>query len=167
MNRWMKAVLITDAVVYAGAIAAIAVISNWINLWGLFSLDFTAQPVTSTLKALAVAFAALAIHFSVRKFVAGRMARKLETESLAGNIRNAFLRNTRPIRSLFHPAPAGWTSRSRRILAGVIADASGFVQTMNDRFTNPSGVIEESPQAEILKVVEAEDQPDVEARNLS
>ena len=61
--------------------------------------------------------------------------------------------------SLFHPAPAGWTSRSRRILAGVVGDASRFVQTMNDRFTNPSGIIAESPQAEMLKVVEEENQP--------
>ena len=83
-------------------------------------------------------------------------------QTLAGSIRNAFLRNTRPFRSLFNPAPAGWTSRSRRILAGVIADASGFVQTMNDRFTNPSGIIEESPQAEMLHAVEAVDKPDTE-----
>jgi hypothetical protein len=140
----------------------IAVISNWINLWGLFSLDFAAQAVISTLKVTAIAVAIIVIHSTVRKFVASRIARKLETESLAGSIRNAFLRNTRPIRSLFHPAPAGWTARSRRILAGVVSDASSFVQTMNDRFTNPSGIIAESPQAEILKVVEAEDEPEAE-----
>ena len=111
---------------------------------------------------IVILLVALSVHFSVRKFVAGRMARKLESETLAGSIRNAFLRNTRPFRSLFHPAAAGWTARSRRILAGVIADASGFVQTMNDRFTNPSGIIEESPQAEMIHVVEAGDEPDTE-----
>ena len=164
LNRWMKAVLITDAVLFAGLLIAIAVISQWVSLWGLFSMDFTAQPVVSSLKAIGIVVVVLAIHFSVRKFIARRMARKLETDTLAGNIRNAFLRNTRALRSLFHPAPAGWTLRSRRVLAGVIRDASGFVQTMNDRFTNPSGVMEESPQAEMLKVVEqgeedAEEQP--------
>ena len=162
INRWKKAVLMSDAVIFAAMIAAIAGISNWINLWGLFSLDFTAEPVTSTLKIIVILLVALSVHFSVRKFVAGRMARKLESETLAGSIRNAFLRNTRPFRSLFHPAAAGWTARSRRILAGVIADASGFVQTMNDRFTNPSGIIEESPQAEMIHVVEAGDEPDTE-----
>ena len=35
-------------------------------------------------------------------------------------------------------------------------------QTMNDRFTNPSGIIEESPQAEMLKVVEAKNRPEAE-----
>jgi len=160
LNRWMKAVLIADAVVFGGIVVAIAIISKWIELWGLFAMDFTNQPVISTLKAVVIVVAVLAIHFSIRKLIAQRMARKLEAEFLAGNMKSAFLRNTRTIRSLFHPAPAGWTSRSRRILASVIADASRFVQTMNDRFTNPSGVIEESPQAEMLKVVERKDQPE-------
>ncbi len=162
MHRWMKAVLITDAAIFGGILVMIAVISNWISLWGLFSLDFTSQPWISTLKVTAISVAVIVIHSSVRNFIASRIARKLETETLAGNIKNAFLRNTRPIRSLFHPAPAGWSSRSRRILAGVVSDASRFVQTMNDRFTNPSGIIAESPQAEILKVVEAEDGPEAE-----
>jgi hypothetical protein len=160
LHRWMKAVLITDAVIVGTLFIAIAVISNWISLWGLFSLDFTNQPVLSSLKVAVIAFVATGIHFSVRKFIAKRMAGKLESETLAGNLRNAFLRDTRTVRSLFHPAPAGWSSRSKRILAGVISDASGFVQTMNDRFTNPSGIIGESPQAEILKVVEGEDEQD-------
>lgn len=163
LNRWMKAVLITDVVLLGGVLIAIAVISNWISLWGLFSMDFAAAPVVSTFKATGIVVAVLAVHFSVRKFVAGRIAAKLETESLAGNIRSAFLRNTRTLRSLFHPAPVGWTARSRRILAGVIRDASGFVQTMNDRFTNPSGIIAESPQAEMLKVMETPDAVEAEA----
>jgi len=158
LNRWMKAVLIADAAVFGSIFIAIAIISNRVDLSGLSAMDFTNQPVVSALKTVAVVVVILAIHFSIRKFIANRMARKLGAESLAGNIKSAFLRNTRTIRSLFHPAPAGWTSRSRRTLASVIADASAFVQTMNDRFTNPSGVIEESPQAEMLKVVEAKDQ---------
>ena len=162
MRRWMKTVLILDAVALGSIFILIAVISNWISLWGLFSLDFTNEAVLSSLKVAAIAIAVVAIHSVIRNSVARRLAKKLETESLAGNFKNAFLRNTRPIRSLFHPAPAGWTSRSRRILAGVVADASRFVQTMNDRFTNPSGVIEESPQAEMLKVMEPSDVAEAE-----
>ena len=162
MRRWRKTVLILDTAAIGSIFILIAVISNWISLWGLFSLDFTNETVLSTLKVAAIAITLLAIHSVIRNSVARRMAKKLETESLAGNVKNAFLRNTRPVRSLFHPAPAGWTARSRRILAGVVADASRFVQTMNDRFTNPSGIIEESPQAEMLKVVEAGDEPEAE-----
>ena len=155
LNRWKKSVLLADAAIFGGILIAIAVVSNWINLWGLFSLDFTDQPVLSTIKVTVIALAAMFVHFSMRAFIAKRMTGKLETDALAGNLRQAFVRNTRSTRSLFYPAPLGWTARSRRILAGVIRDASGFVQTMNDRFTNPSGVIEESPQAEMLKVVDA------------
>ena len=167
LHRWMRAVLMIDAAIFGSILILIAVISNWINLWGLFSLDFTNQAVISAIKVAVMAIAVIAIHSTVRKFVARRMAGKLETDSLAGNFKNAFLRNTRPIRSLFYPAPAGWTSRSRRILAGVVGDASRFVQTMNDRFTNPSGIIEESPQAEMLKVIEANDEPEAEHKQSS
>ena len=137
LNRWMKAVLITDAVLFAGLLIAMAVISQWVNLWGLFSLDFTDQPVVSYLKAITIVVVVLAIHFGVRKFIARRMARKLETDSLAGNIRNAFLRNTRALRSLFHPAPVGWTMRARRILASVIRDASGRRRLKCSRSSKP------------------------------
>ena len=163
LNRWKKSVLVADAAIFGAILLAIAVVSNWVNLWGLFSLDFTAEPVLSIIKVTVIALAALFVHFSMRAFIARRMTGRLETDALAGDLRQAFVRNTRSTRSVFYPAPLGWTARSRRILAGVIRDASGFVQTMNDRFTNPSGVLEESPQAEMLKVVdagEAETPPD-------
>ncbi len=155
MSRWMKLVLAGDAAVIGSILVVMAVISNWINLWGLFSFDFTTAPVVSTLKAVAIVIVVSTIHFTMRGFMARRVARHMETEILAGNIKQAFLRNTRSSRSVFQPAPSGWSSRARRILAGVASDASEFVQTMNDRFTNPSGIIEESPQAEMLKVVES------------
>lgn len=158
LKRWTKIVLIADAVVFGAIVTAIALLNARADVLALFALDFTLQPVVSTIKAVVIATAVLMIHFSIRKFIAKWMARKLETDTRAGDLRAAFLRNTRTLRSLFHPAPAGWTSRAKRTLASVVADASAFVQTMNDRFTSPSGVIEESPQAEMLKVVEAKGQ---------
>ena len=35
--------------------------------------------------------------------------------------------------------PVGWSRRSKRVMEEVVADASEFIQTMNDRFTKPSG----------------------------
>ena len=35
--------------------------------------------------------------------------------------------------------PVGWSMRSKRVLAEVRADSSGFIQSMNDRYTKPSG----------------------------
>ncbi|MBT8127217.1 MAG: dynamin family protein [Gammaproteobacteria bacterium] len=154
LKQWKKAVLIADAVVLGVLFILILIISSRLGLSGWFAVDFTNELVQSSLKAAILVVALFAIHFGMRKLMAKRIAKKLDTSMLAGNIKQAFLRNTRPLRSLFYPAPVGWTGRSRRTLASVIADASAFVQTMNDRFTNPSGVIEESPQAEMLKVVE-------------
>lgn len=164
LKQWRKAVLIGDAVVLVAVIALIAIIANRMGLSGWFAVDFTNALVLSSVKVAILAAVLLAIHFGMRKLMAKRIARKLETKTLAGDIKQAFLRSTRPLRTLLHPAPAGWTARSRRTLASVIADASAFVQTMNDRFTNPSGVIEESPQAEMLKVVEPKTEANPQAK---
>ena len=36
--------------------------------------------------------------------------------------------------------PIGWGARARRQIADVLAEANGYVQDLNDKFTNPSGV---------------------------
>jgi len=97
-------------------------------------------------------------HYSARNIAARYIARKLQTEEQVGNVKKAFLRNTRPLRSIFQPSPAGWSSRARNMLATVKADASKFVQTMNDRYTNPSGmaISAEPKKAEVIAVREAE-----------
>ena len=162
MRRWRKFVLIADAAAYGILALCLVLIGRWIDVSNLlFSFDFGARPVLSTVKAVVIIAIVLAVHFSIRKLVAKFIATGLEQESMVGNIRNAFLRSTRPLRSLFHPVPAGWTSRARKVLAGVKTDASEFVQTMNDRFTNPSGIMAESPQAEMLPVVESEQDDEV------
>ena len=94
------------------------------------------------------------MHFSARRFSAKVIARKLvnkvvidkslagkhrEAKTLAGNIKQAFLKNTQALRSIFRPMPVGWSMRSKRVLAEVRADSSSFIQSMNDRYTKPSG----------------------------
>jgi len=96
----------------------------------------------------------LVVHFTARAFSARVIARKLisdvfadkslagehrEGKILAGSIKKAFLKNTQPLRSLFRPMPVGWSMRSKRTLVQVAADACEFIQTMNDRYTKPSG----------------------------
>jgi len=94
------------------------------------------------------------VHFSARAFAAKVVAKKIvstisidkslagenrEGRIQAGNIKRAFLKNTQPLRSIFRPMPVGWSMRSKRLLAEVTADACEFIQTMNDRYTRPSG----------------------------
>jgi hypothetical protein len=54
-------------------------------------------------------------------------------------LQKAFGKNTRPWRSIFFTRPAGWGKRARHPLAEVLAEADRYVQSLNDRFTNPSG----------------------------
>ncbi|HHJ35008.1 MAG TPA: hypothetical protein ENJ87_04515 [Gammaproteobacteria bacterium] len=94
------------------------------------------------------------IHFSARSFSAKVIAKKIvnkviinkslagkhrEARTLAGDIKQAFLKNTQPLRSIFRPMPVGWSMRTRKVLAETSADASEFIQKMNDRYTRPSG----------------------------
>jgi hypothetical protein len=58
--------------------------------------------------------------------------------------------------------PAGWGRGTRRKLSALVNRADGFVQQLNDRFTNPSGQAEE---AAATPTDEAEDSsPVTEAR---
>lgn len=156
MNKWMRYVLTIDGVTFGVIAGAMAVLSSWIDIWSVFILDFTNYPVISSIKSVMVFGVFLTVHFSARRFAARMIAHKLETTGSAGNIRKAFLRNTRFLRSIFQPVPAGWSSRTKRVLANVTADASDFIQTMNDRYTNPSGSKTSAKQAtaEVFSVVE-------------
>lgn len=156
MRKWLKMVLTIDFVLLTIFLALLFIGSKWFDTWSLFSYDFVADSTASSLKLGGVVFVALLVHFSVRRFSARYVAKKLEASlastssnnrniaesiasSMAGNIKSAFLKNTQGLRSIFRPAPVGWSMRSRRTLAQVTADASDFIQTMNDRYTRPSG----------------------------
>ena len=153
MHRWRRLVMIIDAVVYSAAGLFLVLISQWFNPWRLFDFDFVNQPMLATIKLASVLGFVLLVHNSARRFVARRVAKNLPEQHLTGNIKQAFMRNTRFYRSLFQPAPVAWSWRTKRILHSVIADASGLIQTMNDRFTNPSG----RPAASVKPAMPAED----------
>ncbi len=160
MTRWLKWVLTLDAVAVGVFIVLMSVLSQWFDVWALFSYDFTNDSVLSSIKLGVVLVAFAVVHFSARRFSARKIAEKIinkvsidknlagksrEARTLAGNIKQAFLKNTQPLRSVFRPMPVGWSMRSKRVLAEVSGDASEFIQTMNDRYTKPSG---EKPQVD-------------------
>jgi hypothetical protein len=86
---------------------------------------------------------AVAIHFGIRTLAAKSIARSLapqpQEEDLRGDLAEAFGRNTRFWRSIFSRSPAGWGAGARRRLHKVRQDSNTYIQTLNDRFTNPSG----------------------------
>lgn len=157
MTKWLKMVLVLDAVAVGLFIIVLSVLAQWFDSWTLFDYDFINDGTTSSIK-LGLSFVAYTVvHFSARTFAAKVVANKItakisidknlagehrEGKILAGNIKQAFLKNTQPLRSVFRPMPVGWSMRSKRTLVQVAADACEFIQTMNDRYTKPSGKAE-------------------------
>jgi len=181
MTKWLKMVITIDAVALGIFILLMFMLSQWFDSWALFSYDFADQSIMSSIKLGLAVIGFAVVHFAARNFSAKVVAKKIvskvvidkslagkhrEAKTLAGDIKQAFLKNTQPLRSIFRPMPVGWSMRSRRVLAEVISDTSEFIQTMNDRYTHPSGktgqleeVGEETHQAapiETLKTVSSE-----------
>ena len=164
-------VLALDAIAVVLFVAVLFFVGQWFSPWGLFSYDFINDFVPSSIKLGIPLLGFFIVHFSARKFSAKYVANKIvskalkdkklagnnsEGNSLAGNIRQAFLKNTQPLRSIFRPMPIGWSMRSKRNLAQVVAEASEFIQTMNDRYTRPSGEMELPEQLRTTSVESAE-----------
>jgi len=154
MVQWLKMVLMLDAVAAGLFVIVMFVLAQWFDSWALFSYDFANADIMSSIKVGLTIFGFAIVHYSARSFSAKVIARRVvnkvvidkslagkhrEARTLAGNIKQAFLKNTQPLRSIFRPMPVGWSMRSKRVLAEVRADSSGFIQSMNDRYTKPSG----------------------------
>jgi hypothetical protein len=101
-----------------------------------------ANPPLAVGGAVLLAALALFVHFRVRRWAARKLRRDIAREYVgeeAERLSRAFQRNTRIWRSIFEPDPAGWTKRNRRALKNIVSAANRLVQTLNDRFTDPSG----------------------------
>ncbi|MGD8672802.1 MAG: dynamin family protein [Thiogranum sp.] len=101
-----------------------------------------ANPSLAVGAAVVLAALGLYLHFRVRRWAAGRINREIDREYVgeeAERLARAFQRNIRVWRSIFDPDPAGWNGRNRRALKNIISGANRLVQTLNDRFTDPSG----------------------------
>jgi GTPase SAR1 family protein len=170
MGKWMKMVLILDAVAIGLFFAVFLVLAQSFDVWSLFSYDFANDSVTSAIKLGSVIIAFLIVHFSARVFSSKIIVKKISSmvtinknlagqerdgKILAGNIKKAFLKNTQPLRSLFRPMPVGWSMRSKRVLAQVSADTGEFIQGMNDRYTKPSGESSGKAPSDIAQSEEA------------
>lgn len=169
MTKWLKMVLVIDAVAIGLFMTVLLLLSQWFDSWALFSYDFVDANIMSSIKSGLTVLGFLVVHFSSRAFSAKIVANKIvskisidknlagesrEGRIQAGNIKKAFLKNTQPLRSVFRPMPVGWSMRSKRVLAEVTADACEFIQSMNDRYTKPSG---NHPQLDELASSRAED----------
>lgn len=144
ISQWRNRVLIYDGIFIGGALM--------IAGWGALQLGESATqwppaivavaldaPIFALVTGTVMALGLVAIHLLNRRRVAESIAAALPETGVGGNVALAFRRNTRYWRSLFQRRPVGWSARSRKKLAHLSDEVAGFVQTLNDRYTDPSG----------------------------
>lgn len=144
--RWRRLVLVRDAgwIVLAGLIVAG---SRFLPPAMRSTLDssiqqLVASPVMTTGAVVLLVFVALFLHFRARRSAVDRVMEHIEQRFMgeeAESLKRAFKRNSGMLHSIFSPDPVGWTRRSRRTLKSLVSSANRLVQTLNDRFTDPSG----------------------------
>lgn len=147
--NWRRRVLWTEAFVFglllAGLIAASIKLEYWDGLHFVapWWQNLTGSGLGLGLFTAALLIALLYLHFFIRRVAAGGVIRDLQrgadddetTELLV----NAMHHNTGSLRSVLSTRPAGWGAGARKRIARVIGAADGYVQTLNDQFTDPSG----------------------------
>lgn len=139
---WSKRVLRFDAIVFgllAVAVLGIALATGAIGSLLAFLASLIVDPLSMLALIIGLVLLVGVVHFSIRQAVANYMLRKID----AGEDRKyhkAFVQNTRFYRTVFSGTPVGWNGRARRKVDEIIEHASNFVQTLNDQFTNPSGI---------------------------
>ena len=152
-RTWRRNVLIGDAVVLGALLAAL--IALWLKMgWslpeGLFSLEgFIAHRWDILISAIGAAVVIGATHAWTRGLVRKRLARKLpEAEGPAElNLRAGFLRTTSWRGSVFSPQPVGWSKRTAKRLQAIRDTVATHIQSLNDRYADPSGKGDIAPEA--------------------
>ena len=67
------------------------------------------------------------------------MEKNIKEDTRRLHLQQAFTKNIRPWHSIFRPEPVGWSRLARRRLHALVAVADGYIQKLNDQFTQPSG----------------------------
>ncbi|MES9826941.1 MAG: dynamin family protein [Candidatus Thiodiazotropha sp.] len=148
LGRWKKRVLLGDAVLMGGLLLALLIFSVNAGYWQGFKFappwleNGVNTPLPWVMTSL-LAVVLVVIHFAVRLAAARSLLKGLRKQvssaGIKGNPVGAFLRSTKPWRSIFRKNPAGWGRKSKRQLREVLQATDTYIQTLNDRFTNPSG----------------------------
>jgi GTPase SAR1 family protein len=147
LTRWRNLVLWVDLAMLIGSLIGLALIDKNLiqaatnsNGWLIALIQ---QPILRPVAAIALASLILLAHFGIRAtarwFLTWGLERKATELGLRGNITGAFQRSTRAWRSIFLHSPAGWNRKTQQELQTIISNTDDYVQTLNNRFANPSG----------------------------
>jgi GTPase Era involved in 16S rRNA processing/uncharacterized membrane protein len=151
--HWRRRVLWTEGILVSLLAVGVLGWTLWTGEWSGFSFThpfwgkILAEPVLGLIVLGAVFVLAGYAHFSIRKIVAKSISTRVQRDThliqdtaFLGSFVRAFYKNTRFWRSIFYKQPAGWGPRARRALKEVLIEANAYVQELNNKFTNPSGI---------------------------
>jgi len=150
IEAWRSKVLWLDSIISGILLLVFLVATIWAGYWDGMALkmplwEYIKQSQSlQTLFFTVLAGLAVYVHFTVRRRVANWVGRRLLKEvndpDEHPNYMSAFQRNSNWQRSIFFKQPAGWHKRSQKDLAEVLEDTNAYIQKLNDRYTNPSGL---------------------------
>ncbi|MBF0358875.1 MAG: dynamin family protein [Magnetococcales bacterium] len=154
LTRWRKQVLISNLIIFAIIGAGIVSLlmkyqidfMPWLHYkhWLSDSVDLWKKIVVGLFGIGGLGLAGF-INHRMRKMAANKLNAEIESTIESEDIReylgSAFIYNTKPLRSVFNTTPAGWgpLSGSSRAIKNVLKKTDIFVQSLNDKYTNPSG----------------------------
>jgi hypothetical protein len=150
LMHWRKRVIWTDTIVLSFFGLLLLALTIKANYWTGFSftppwMQPGSNPIIPWLTLAVLVILLLLIHFTVRSLAAKTLLHSLRKEAKKADLKSnpigAFLRSTKPWRSIFQRSPAGWGRKARKLLTQVIQDTDTYIQTLNDQFTNPSGTV--------------------------
>lgn len=99
---------------------------------------------------------AVGTHFTVRKLAAMSvepwLRKQVARKNPPGNLMSAFRKNTRFYRPVIIGRPIGWSGKARAQINEVLQNCENFVQTLNERYTNPKGLKESPHKAHAVRL---------------
>ena len=120
--------------------ANMAVAALLVGSLGYFEVETALLSTSSTILTLALGGAtivALYAHFSIRKAMSNREAKKWEEKD--PNIARAIKHNTRWWKPVFGPTLKSWGKKEKKSLEKLIDQSKLTIQGLNDQFISPSG----------------------------
>lgn len=165
LSRWRRGVLWRDGLIMGGMVSVITGLllaggilqgqpvelpgmTMLLNGWQSLTTDLWGRiGIGAFVLLLGLTVHAYARHAAARRVVAW-MDKHIGNDVQRVHLQGAFCKNVRPWHSIFRPEPVGWSRRARRRLHALIGVADGYIQKLNDRFTQPSGEEEIATTAE-------------------
>ena len=155
-ERWKRRIAWTEGLTFGLVTLALIAGSISAGYWeGLHFAppwsDILDSPALMGLLIGATGGTAVYLHYFLRRVAANSVLRRIRGDDSLGDAREwvaqAFEKNTVLWRSFLLTNPAGWGRLNRRRLEKILNDTDRYVQTLNNRFANPSGAAPETDQA--------------------